>query len=344
MTEISTIFILNKKHAYELAAASGMLKFAVTTRRTLCSATTTTITSYDARITGLDDGSESTLGQDGYYRGEWDASRSAPHGRGAMTWDNGITYEGAWSAGKFHGDGAKLYSRGGGYEGTWVEGKRWGEGAHIFAGKFGYERWRGPFDSDQPHGVGVMEYTSGEKEAFEFIMGKPQLDNSGTHDGPVTELDDGSPSTFGVSAHYVGGWLENAEADDGGGNGGQPDGFGVMRWENGIEYKGMWRKGKYHGHGRKLYSRGGGYEGAWVDGKRVGHGISFFDQHAHLGKHGLLRWEGNFVEDRPRGAGQAFVVNTAAAEDNEDERWLGDTAIKGPIIEFNHVGEAINFP
>jgi len=46
-----------------------------------------------------------------------------------------------------------------------------------------------------------------------------------------------------------------------------------MRWDNGIEYKGMWSSeagGGYHGHGRKLYSRGGGYEGPWVHGKREG--------------------------------------------------------------------------
>ena len=49
--------------------------------------------------------------------------------------------------------------------------------------------------------------------------------------------------------------------------------LGVMRWDNGIEYKGMWSSeagGGYHGHGRKLYSRGGGYEGPWVHGKREG--------------------------------------------------------------------------
>ena len=64
-----------------------------------------------------------------------------------------------------------------------------------------------------------------------------------------------------------------------------------MQGDNGIEYKGMWARGVYHGHGRKLYSRGGGYEGAWARGKRAAHGITFFDEtHAH----GVLRWEGPF--------------------------------------------------
>jgi hypothetical protein len=248
--------------------------------------------SYDAPISGLDDGSESTLGQDGHYTG-WSAAAAAPHGRGTMVWDNGITYEGDWAAGKFHGRGAKLYSRGGGYEGSWVEGRRSGAGAHIFAGKFGYERWDGPFEADQPHGTGVMQYSGGGEGRFEFVMGKPQLEaaeaGQAKHDGPLDGLDDGSPSTRGVAGHYAGGWDEAAA---------RPQGFGKMVWGNGIEYKGMWRDGRYHGHGRKLYSRGGGYEGGWSDGKRSGAGISFFDAHAHLGKHGLLRWEGPFVNDR----------------------------------------------
>ena len=253
-----------------------------------------------------------------------------------MVWDNGITYEGEWDCGKFHGVGSKLYSRGGGYSGSWVEGQRQGEGAHVFAGKFGYERWRGPFEADQPHGVGVMKYTSGDEGEFEFLMGKPQLESAevgqAKYDGTVADLDDGSPSTVGVAGHYSGGWDEAA---------GRAHGFGVMTWENGIVYKGMWKGGKYHGHGRKLYSRGGGYEGGWVDGKRAGEGVSFFDEHAHLGKHGLLRWEGPFVNDKPHGSGQAYVA--APMEDDEHERWAGDTAVKGPIVEFVE-GGPINFP
>ena len=127
---------------------------------------------YDARLSGLDDGSESTIGQDGHYSGGWSATAATPHGQGTMIWDNGISYEGNWVEGKFHGIGSKLYSRGGGYEGSWVEGRRSGQGAHIFAGKFGYERWEGNFEADQPHGVGKMQYSDGSQGCFEFVMGK----------------------------------------------------------------------------------------------------------------------------------------------------------------------------
>ena len=56
---------------------------------------------HDARVSGLDDGSESTLGQDGHFAGEWDAAAGTPHGQGKMLWDNGVSYEGQWAAGRF---------------------------------------------------------------------------------------------------------------------------------------------------------------------------------------------------------------------------------------------------
>ena len=285
----------------------------------------------DRRVTDLDDGSESTLGQEGNYTGPWDDVAHRPHGGvGTMVWDNGVSFEGEWRDGKFHGMGSKLYSRGGGYEGAWVRGRRHGAGFHIFAGKFGYERWEGPFVEDQPHGVGIMHFVDGRRSEFVFESGKPQLaeiDDAERFAGHVATLDDGSPSTIGVAGHYAGAWVE-----------GRPHGYGVMTWENGVEYKGVWREGVYDGHGRKLYSRGGGYEGAWVRGKREGKGITFFDE----GKeHGMLRWEGPFRNDRPHGSGQAFVK-----ADGEDEhgRWSGDTAVKGGVVVFEDGRVLSNFP
>lgn len=287
---------------------------------------------WDARVSGLDDGSESTLGQDGSYTGSWDARAQRPHGEGAMAWDNGITFSGSWRDGLFHGVGAKMYSRGGGYEGEWCDGKRQGDGCMIFAGKFGYDRWVGSFADDKPHGMGVMEFPDGTLADFEYVGGKPKLEDGGAskHDGPVTGLEDGSPSTAGVGGRYSGDWDAAAA---------RPHGFGVMRWDNGIEYKGVWADGRYHGHGRKLYSRGGGYEGAWVHGRREGWGINFFGDD-FLGKHGVLRWEGPFENDRAHGSGQAYVQ---AEMDDEHGRWSGDLAVKGPTLEFCE-GQPVGFP
>lgn len=282
---------------------------------------------FQGRLTDLDDGSESTLGVEGQYSGFWDKKKSRPHGAGTMAWDNGITYKGEWRDGKYHGVGSKLYSRGGGYRGEWVEGKRQGQGTHFFAGKFGYDRWEGPFVKDQMDGVGTMFYADGTSGEFEFKVGMPMTTSSmADFDGDISDLDDGSPSTRGVAGRYKGGWDAVA---------GVPEGFGVMMWENGISYKGMWKAGQYHGHGRKLYSRGGGYEGNWHCGKREGHGISFFD-----GKHGIARWEGPFEDDKPHGVGQVYLPPDA--DEDEHGRWEGDIAVKGPKLEFVR-GEPQNF-
>jgi hypothetical protein len=280
-------------------------------------------TKKNGRVIGLDDGSESTLGQGGHYIGDWDDELGVPSGAGRMDWDNGVSYEGQWAKGKLHGEGSKLYSRGGGYVGNWVENQRQGEGVCLFAGKFGYEKWTGTFLADQPHGNGKMLYQDGVEGEFEFDMGTPLSTPALGFEGPLSNLDDGSPSTLGIAGYYKGGWCADSTA---------PDGFGIMQWENGIEYKGMWKKGLYHGHGRKLYSRGGGYEGAWVNGQREGLGISFYGAEL-VQKHGILRWEGPFENDQAHGVGQAYI---SSALEDKDERWIGDLAIKGPVIEFRN--------
>jgi hypothetical protein len=138
----------------------------------------------------------------------------------------GITYQGAWSDGKYHGRGAKLYSRGGGYAGDWVQGRREGQGAHLFAGKFGYDKWEGSFVGDQPHGEGVMHYVGGSQAlkkqsqpipiifplegAFVFEHGKPLTLQGDQYDGEA-QIDDGSPSTVGQPGRYKGGWKEGRQ-------------------------------------------------------------------------------------------------------------------------------------
>ena len=291
---------------------------------------TSTTTTFQGRVSGLDDGSESTLDQDGYYSGGWSTTTSTPSGQGHMAWDNGVSFRGTWKNGKFNGTGSKLYSRGGGYEGEWCEGARSGQGKHLYAGKFGYQHWSGNFVHDQPNGTGTMTHIDGTESSYAFEMGKPVTTAESEENffsGKVSGVGDSSPSTHGVDGVYKGGWVD-----------GFPEGFGEMTWDNGIVYKGMWANKLPNGQGRKLYSRGGGYEGSWLEGKRNGMGITFFDSATHLGKSmGLLRWEGPFVNDVAHGTGQSYV---AAQMKDGDARWVGDTAVKGETLEF-HKGEIV---
>ena len=77
------------------------------------------------------DRSPSTAGVRGSYTGEICTSTGmpTPHGRGNMTWENRITYEGTWRAGLHHGEGSKVFTNGGGYSGEWRDGLRHGSGA-----------------------------------------------------------------------------------------------------------------------------------------------------------------------------------------------------------------------
>ena len=141
---------------------------------------TVEVVDYAGPVSGLDDGSPSTIGVDGRYRGEWDAAAGRPHGRGVMEWENGIRFSGEWKDGAYHGTGSKVarfvqathrpsltpragngqtYSRGGGYTGEWREGKRQGWGTSFYNGKWGYDRWEGPFEDDLPHGEGASPHS-----------------------------------------------------------------------------------------------------------------------------------------------------------------------------------------
>ena len=79
--------------------------------------------------------------------------------------------------------------------------------------------------------------------------------------------------------------------------------------------------------------------------------MSFFD-----GLHGLARWEGSFINDKPDGWGQVHLTLPRApspclnhypaptqvyyppdlpeGEGDAHGRWEGDIAVKGPMLEF----------
>ncbi len=132
-------------------------------------------------------------------------------------------------------------------------------------------------------------------DAFTWLSDWHRLQEGAHHfDGPVQNLDDGSPSTVGVDGHYCGAWDPVEERPHGD--------AGKMSWTNGVTYDGQWRNGVFHGVGAKMYSRGGGYSGEWQDGVRHGWGTSFYH-----GKWGYDRWVGPFVNDQPHGEGTMYL-------------------------------------
>ena len=50
---------------------------------------------------------------------------------------------------------------------------------------------------------------------------------------------------------------------EGGWEGDEPSGHGVLRWANGNEYEGAWLKGLKHGRGVLRWASGAVYSGEW---------------------------------------------------------------------------------
>ena len=131
--------------------------------------------------------------------GGWNFELQQPEGTGTMRWDNGISYEGEWKAGKYHGFGKKLYSRGGGYEGEWIEGLREGQGVSFFDGKFGVARWEGSFHNNVPHGKGQLYYFSEAEDEHGRWEGDLAVK------GPMLEFRNGTPLLSEAGLVEVGG-------------------------------------------------------------------------------------------------------------------------------------------
>ena len=62
------------------------------------------------------------------YIGNFNFKNNKRHGKGKMTYHNGVVYEGNWENGKRHGQGTLEYSNGDFYQGNWENGKRHGPG------------------------------------------------------------------------------------------------------------------------------------------------------------------------------------------------------------------------
>ena len=74
------------------------------------------------------------------YEGQ--AIDGVPNGKGRLTWDNGVFYDGDFANGQFHGNGSYFVSDYALYEGEWVNGTFTGKGkitylnGEIYEGEF----------------------------------------------------------------------------------------------------------------------------------------------------------------------------------------------------------------
>lgn len=78
------------------------------------------------------------------------------------------------------------------------------------------------------------------------------------------------------------------------------NGYGTLRFENGIEYTGYWREGLREGFGTLKYPSGQIYEGYWEKGKKHGHGVLKYASGNY--------YEGQFQNDKQNGQGTIYWI------------------------------------
>ena len=246
------------------------------------------ITSFDARVTGIDDGSESLLGQAGHYKGPWDPERRRPHGGvGVLVWDNGISYEGEWRDGRFDGQGASSTAAA---AGTGARGSRVRARARACSSLVASSGTT----SGPGHSYGIGRTASGPCASRTAPKATPESENGSPKPPPVAAktrgparrarrrvaLDGRDPG------EYSGGWTTPRIASR----------LRAHAGTTASSTRACGRAACTTATGASSTAAAAATRGAWARGKRAGHGITFFDEtHAH----GVLRWEGPFVDDKP---------------------------------------------
>lgn len=75
------------------------------------------------------------------------------------------------------------------------------------------------------------------------------------------------------------------------------DGNGSFLFENGDDYKGLWKKGYMHGNGTYYFQNGDEYKGSFRNGKMTGRGMyKYSDGSKYIGtwKDGKMHGRGHF--------------------------------------------------
>ena len=233
-----------------------------------------------------------------------------PHGRGKITWNDGVNYEGNWENGKIAGEGKYTWENG-----DWVE---------VFT-KDGVPE---TIDSSivKMYDLEVDGYTyEGKINTFHQPHGKGKI-------------------TWKIGGNYEGGWNNgnwNGEGKYTWENGKWVKVFtkdGVVETRdssivkmNDLESAGDIYEGKInlyyqpHGEGRYTYKNGDWYEGEWKDGKRIGvtrgkktysYGNYIGELNDNLEAHGygvhdssIGKYEGNWKNDERHGKGKYTYKN-----------------------------------
>lgn len=204
---------------------------------------------------------------EGEYEGEW--QDDLRHGKGKMTWINGVKYEGNFKRDRRHNVTGKLiFVNGDLYEGEWVDDLMHGRGVYT---AHGGKVYRGRFKAGDFGGEGLLMFPNGEKYEGQVVSMEPEgrgkmYYNSGKrYHGDFTK---GTPNGTGQMTYpnqdvYEGSWVE-----------GLRDGFGKQFYAATKEtYEGYWDKDMRDGYGTlKNKKREAMFSGQWRNDQKEGEG------------------------------------------------------------------------
>lgn len=184
---------------------------------------------------------------------------------------DGSIYEGDFSDGQINGHGTITYPNGDTYTGEYENGKRCGTG--IYDWNFG-DQYNGDWNADKMDGEGTYTFSSGVRLTGEFS------DNQ-FHSGEYKTNSEAGTYTF---------TLKNGQA------------VAVeLSLQSGLNYKGGFSDGAFHGQGELTYVTGESYEGDFVGGLRSGKGTYRWTDGAY--------YDGQWSEDQMNGEGTYYYPN-----------------------------------
>lgn len=241
------------------------------------------------------------LFKDGIYTGQ--VKNGTPNGKGRYSYNNGETYDGQFVNGVKEGNGSlKLengicltgefhdgqlngkvkiyYSNDTYYEGFLINGKKQGHGyiknaindSIILEGKWIQDKKQGEFVK--------MDYNI---KIFEYYDDDVLIGSSNYQNKEIIKNGHFKPS--------IANSLYNGEVNDYG----LPNGYGMIKDENGNSYIGQFINGLKDGFGEECYSNGDRYEGNFARGKRAGLGVYYYSNgQIYIGKFNDNTREGDF--------------------------------------------------
>ncbi len=257
------------------------------------------------------------------------------------TFGETVKWQGNCEAGYAEGQGiakwyndSQLASR---YQGTFTHGKLKGLGRIDWevATNCDFDHYQGTFIDSMPMGVGVMQFTDGNRYQGEYVpngqlatgiftWGQNSDHNSDRYEGTfLNGRRKQGTYTWGEYSPWAGDVYEGDYYKD------RHHGHGVYTEGNGTRYEGQWKNNQRSGYGEIFQSNGDIYKGGWKNDLRDGNGeITWSDGKRYEGQilegqiqgqgklyaDDRLIYEGQFAYGEPNGHGKAFYSEGGWAE------------------------------